>query len=108
VIRFANLMSLVLLRKYKVGYFLNRVVCHRESWITVSSGCPDTFDQILYIIASNASSCGLLIPLSQITQKVWRNLLPNFVYSEEYDSDEDGALQSKYNFNLASYHDGSL
>jgi hypothetical protein len=24
-------------------------VCHRESKITVSSRCPDTFDQIVYI-----------------------------------------------------------
>jgi hypothetical protein len=24
-------------------------VCHKESRITVSSGCPDTFDQIVYI-----------------------------------------------------------
>jgi hypothetical protein len=23
-------------------------VCHRESGIKVSSGCPDTFDQIVY------------------------------------------------------------
>jgi hypothetical protein len=25
-------------------------VCHRESQITVSSGCLDTFDQIVYIV----------------------------------------------------------
>lgn len=39
-------------------------------------------------------------PWTQITQNVWRNLLLNFVYSEEYDSDEDDALQSKSNFNI--------
>jgi hypothetical protein len=26
----------------------NWEVCHRESWITVSNRCPDTFDQIVY------------------------------------------------------------
>jgi hypothetical protein len=25
-------------------------VCHRESRIRVSSGCPDTFDQIVYVV----------------------------------------------------------
>jgi hypothetical protein len=28
-------------------------VCHRESQITVLGGCPDTFDQIVYIIFGN-------------------------------------------------------
>jgi hypothetical protein len=28
-------------------------VCHRESQITVSSGCPDTFDQIVYLFSFN-------------------------------------------------------
>jgi hypothetical protein len=28
-------------------------VCHRESGITVSSRCPDTFDQIVYMQSQN-------------------------------------------------------
>jgi hypothetical protein len=27
-------------------------VCHRESWVTVLSGRPDTFDQTVYVTIS--------------------------------------------------------
>jgi hypothetical protein len=54
----------------------------------------------IYIFASNATSCGLLISLASDNPKSVKDILLNFVYSEEYDSDEDDALQSKSNFNI--------